>query len=376
MKKNVAVIGAGVSGITTAVLLQNLGFKVSVYSKELPFSSKNSFSYASKFPSASIIPHSVFHPNLDHIFEESQVFFSTLQNSMFSGLLKHEHFELFAFENKIPNYAKKISGFKEFTDTVWHPKHPGIKIKSGWKFDCFFADWTLYFPTLLQSFIDKKGIFITEEVDLNSFDKVNEDIIINCSGIGSNRLSIEKSEPLILLGHLLKIKNTPSLLSPSEKPVSYNFSPGIETYSDSFNTAFDVYVYPRETDWILGGSRFRGTLDKNGKWVSRDAKSIHFPEQIKEINAQILKHSFGIDLEVFKSEEQIALRYVRNSKNGLRIEKDENYDRLVIHNYGHGGAGVTLSWGAAYEVYKIISSANKAREYSIEDVLEKISTHS
>tara|TARA_R110002095_G_scaffold178067_1_gene155388 strand:+ start:262 stop:522 length:261 start_codon:yes stop_codon:yes gene_type:complete len=64
MKKNVAVIGAGVSGITTAVLLQHLGFRVSIYSNKLPFTSEKTPSFASRFPSASIIPHSVFHQSL------------------------------------------------------------------------------------------------------------------------------------------------------------------------------------------------------------------------------------------------------------------------------------------------------------------------
>tara|TARA_R110002126_G_scaffold42758_3_gene123066 strand:+ start:13219 stop:13452 length:234 start_codon:yes stop_codon:yes gene_type:complete len=75
-----------------------------------------------------------------------------------------------------------------------------------------------------------------------------------------------------------------------------------------------VYVYPRENDWILGGSRFGGTIDKNGFWISKDSKSEYFPDQIKQLNAQILKYSFGIDLEVFKSEELTALRYVRNAE--------------------------------------------------------------
>mgnify|MGYP003626755996 CR=1 FL=1 len=115
-----------------------------------------------------------------------------MQSAKFSGLLTHEHYELFAFENEVPNYARKISGYTDLADIHWTPKHPSIEIKSGWKFDCFFADWTLYFPTLLQPFLDKKGIFITEEVDLNSFNTINEDIIINCSDIGSNKLMAKK----------------------------------------------------------------------------------------------------------------------------------------------------------------------------------------
>jgi D-amino-acid oxidase len=35
----------------------------------------------------------------------------------------------------------------------------------------------------------------------------------------------------------------------------------------------------------------------------------------------------------------------------VRLERDQLPDgRTVIHNYGHGGAGFTLSWGCAREV--------------------------
>ena len=47
--------------------------------------------------------------------------------------------------------------------------------------------------------------------------------------------------------------------------------------------------------------------------------------------------------------ERVGLRPFR--KSGVRLERDQLSDgRTVIHNYGHGGAGFTLSWGCAEEV--------------------------
>jgi len=46
---------------------------------------------------------------------------------------------------------------------------------------------------------------------------------------------------------------------------------------------------------------------------------------------------------------RVGLRPFRRS--GVRLERDQLPDgRIVIHNYGHGGSGFTLSWGCAREV--------------------------
>ena len=41
----------------------------------------------------------------------------------------------------------------------------------------------------------------------------------------------------------------------------------------------------------------------------------------------------------------VGLRPYR--KNGFRLEAEQRDDKLIAHNYGHGGCGVTLSWGTA-----------------------------
>jgi D-amino-acid oxidase len=53
--------------------------------------------------------------------------------------------------------------------------------------------------------------------------------------------------------------------------------------------------------------------------------------------------------------ERVGLRPFRRS--GVRLERDQLRDgRTVIHNYGHGGAGFTLSWGCAREVLELATS--------------------
>ena len=50
---------------------------------------------------------------------------------------------------------------------------------------------------------------------------------------------------------------------------------------------------------------------------------------------------------------------------GLRPYRDEGFvvaaerlgDKLVVHNYGHGGAGITLSWGTASLAVDLLSES-------------------
>ena len=46
---------------------------------------------------------------------------------------------------------------------------------------------------------------------------------------------------------------------------------------------------------------------------------------------------------------------LRPSRKEVRLEVENITGRKVVHNYGHGGAGVTLSWGCADEVVRLLS---------------------
>lgn len=50
-----------------------------------------------------------------------------------------------------------------------------------------------------------------------------------------------------------------------------------------------------------------------------------------------------------RDEDVIAMRCgIRPHRRGrVRVEREDVFGKVVVHNYGHGGAGVTLSWGTA-----------------------------
>ncbi len=50
--------------------------------------------------------------------------------------------------------------------------------------------------------------------------------------------------------------------------------------------------------------------------------------------------------------ELVGLRPYRDQ--GYRVEAEKAGTKLIIHNYGHGGAGITLSWGTAVEAIDLL----------------------
>lgn len=81
-------------------------------------------------------------------------------------------------------------------------------------------------------------------------------------------------------------------------------------------------------------------------------------EPDERIAARIWEHCHQLNEELLDNctvlSEQVGLRPYRQA--GPRIERELRLGRTVIHNYGHGGDGMMLSWGCAKEVCALVLS--------------------
>lgn len=150
---------------------------------------------------------------------------------------------------------------------------------------------------------------------------------------------------------------------------SYNYTPGKSIYADADGKAIDVYFYPRTDGWILGGTRIKGNIDKTGSFNGKDYSDtlrlggLDIPRQVYELNREIILNTYGVDLSKFTEiGTKFGYRYIRSlQEEGLRLEESVAYDKTIIHNYGHGGAGVTLSWGCGAYIAGMIEDITGSR---------------
>ena len=367
MSDNIIIIGGGVSGITTGLTLQLLGYETEIITnKTVADTDKASHpEFASLFPSASVIPHSVYSNRLKELFISSQSFFYRLRKLTFPGVTIHKHYEVFEFNLEQPEYCNWMFNFQSLDEQENGsvPRRSEDIDLQGWVFDCIFADWSLYMPTLQKMYERSGGNITKKELSAVDVSTLQAETIVNCSGTGAPTLFEDPSPlQLIMRGHLLHKAEAPIIRDSNGEIISYNYTPEASVYADADGEPCDVYCYPRKDGWVLGGSRQAGLL--NEQYFNTDSENPSynidgnsFPKQIIDLNSQILRNSYG---EQLASSDELTLsvgyRYIRNRKNGLRLESETVDSKKVIHNYGHGGAGVTLSWGCALDIAERICS--------------------
>jgi hypothetical protein len=206
---------------------------------------------------------------------------------------------------------------------------------------------------------------------------MDSDIIINCSGLSSAEL-FEDQKCGVYLGHTVLIPHEIKLKK-GNYPVSYNYEAGADLYASVNGLKQDVYAYPRRGQLVLGGSRIPGSYEQGNfygqelpfEMVKTAGKEV--PAPLLELNSQIIQEFFGVNLDDYSDKiGRIAYRYTRDKVEGLRIEAEEMHEKLVLHNYGNGGAGVTISWGAAIKVYNLYSQRMGREGIEPEDLIRKL----
>ena len=117
-------------------------------------------------------------------------------------------------------------------------------------------------------------------------------------------------------------------------------NPGLTRwYIDEDNPSGTTYIIPRVDDVICGGTNEPGvTLSDADPVVAKAilARARRLEPMLEQ--AEVLADVVGF----------------RPGRESVRLDATEYSDRRVVHCYGHGGAGVTTSWGAARDVVRLV----------------------
>jgi D-amino-acid oxidase len=436
---DVAVIGGGVSGLTTAVLLQAHDYRTTLYTRAKPGPGPDVArepDFATLHAAASVLPHSVEAPRVKYWTTLSQRFFQALSFQAACGVRPQTHYEVFESKAESPVYAMSVDNFEVLKDrdlTVpWVPRRKDAPDLSGWKFDAFFCEAPEYVRYLVRLYRQIGGEIIEPPElpgdSLRAYLALNYDFYVNCTGQhaaaflqdalldlpGNLDVSdapgnlkgqpiafeplVDPFPPKLIRGHYLRVDIKRILTGERKRFFSYNYKPIPAIYSTQSGAPADVYCYPRSDAWILGGSRQQGTyVGSEWHWEETVGEEIAFPcdqpgvtqlpvpAPIFELNADLLKEitEDRLDLrQLYNADPSLILagigyRFVRDAPgDSVRVTASRLHVRdrrggphrakYVLHNYGHGGSGFTLSWGCAFNLLQILDRiTGTAREGSV-----------
>jgi D-amino-acid oxidase len=309
MKPRVAVIGAGVSGLTCAVLFAENGFETSILADEFGDQTNSAAAAAIWYPYDVGPANRVTawalssYRRFVELARDPQTGVSITELRVFSRLGPLAP----------PDWAQSFA-----TRPLADSEIPAAFV-SGFSIHVPLIETGKYLAWLAARLANaggstSGGIRFTklEEVDANF------DLIVNCAGIGARELVPDPE------------------MEPHRGQVAI-----VQKFDLRYAVVCDdpplMYAIPRSNDCVFGGT--------NDQSSERAADPRTTAEIIRECERVLGRAAPPL------IRERVGLRPSRSS--GVRVASEKLRDgRTVIHDYGHGGSGFTLSWGCAQTVLK------------------------
>lgn len=202
----------------------------------------------------------------------------------------------------------------------------------GYHIEAPAADMTVYLPWLEHSVRARPSVTIRKQ-RIDSLEELaaQYDVLINCSGIGARELANDQDfEPY--KGQYFVLRMTDGC------PTAY--------VGDDEHPLGMAYMIPRAGEVMVGGCAERGLDDLS--------LTLDFRETLRRAGL-FVPWLLERDLGDQARPPVVGVRPCRQS--GIRLELDRHAASIpVIHNYGHGGSGFSLSWGCATEVGRIVAA--------------------
>ena len=293
MPDRITLLGAGVSGLTTGVVLAEAGHAVTILAADVATTTSHA-------AAAIWLPYHITSDRVDAWALETRDILTRLADDPSTGV---SMIDFDVYDEAPPRCIA----------SECRPLEP-----RGFRARVPLMDTTRYLPYLRTRFERAGGRLLVREVRSEDVGALAGDALVNCTGFGARALFGDyELEPGYGIAVVTARPAIDRAVAAASDPESL------------------MYVIPRENDCILGGyDRPMRPRDGEVEAIVRRCRAVvpGIPEEVREVR-----------------------RGIRPVRPVVRVERTKFQGRLIVHNYGHGGAGFTVSWGCAGEVGRLLS---------------------
>ena len=303
----ITVVGAGVVGLSCALRLLEEGYAVDVVTREPPLETTSAIAGGFWFPHL-VLP-------IERVKAWSAEGYAALADLAATA----------------PESGVRLVHGRERRDARpadeelwWAEAVADLEVgDDGFSFTSPVVEMPVYLPWLAARVEAAGGRFVLRELTgLAGLTELTgspgDRIVVNCSGLGARELVGDTT--------VHPVRGQVVLLEPC----------GVEEWAmDERNGS--TYVFPRGGDVVVGGTEDHHAWDRTPDPATAAAILARATALVPALaGARVLGHRVGL----------------RPARPAVRLEREGR----VVHCYGHGGAGVTLSWGCASEVVRLVGA--------------------
>ncbi|MQY10556.1 putative D-amino-acid oxidase [Streptomyces sp. RB5] len=310
---DVIVIGSGIVGLTSAVRLAEAGHDVAVWTREPAEATTSAVAGGLWWPYRIEPAGLVTRWGL----RAMDVFREQAERPEETGVRMVVGTEAGAgFEDTGP-WARELEGLREALPEELPPSFGrGLRARVPLVDVPFHLGW-------LRRRLEAAGGRVEDRMAA-SLAEPRASVVVNCAGLGARELAGDESVAPVR-GQILVVEN-----------------PGVEEWlvaADPRETE-TTYLLPQPYGLVLGGTADEDAWDRTPDPATAEAIVARCARFVPEVaSARVLAHKVGL----------------RPARPAVRLEAEDTADGTrVVHNYGHGGAGVTVAWGCADEVVRLV----------------------
>ncbi|MET8687002.1 FAD-dependent oxidoreductase [Streptomyces sp. NPDC004732] len=313
---DVIVVGSGVVGLTTAVVLAELGRRVRVWSREPAERTTSAVAGGLWWPYRIEPAESAGEWALQSL----AVYEELAGRGPLTGVRMVEGVHAETGLDELGAWASRVGGLRVAERAEYAGRGLWARLP--------LIDMPVHLAWLRGRLRAAGGVLEERAVGRLAEPSAEASAVVNCSGLGARAL-VPDEGVYPVRGQLVVVEN-----------------PGIETWFTAPDSASDATTYflPQPGGLVLGGTAEDGDWSAEPDPAVADAIVARCAAVRPEIaGARVLAHRVGL----------------RPARHRVRLERERTPEGgVLVHNYGHGGGGVTVAWGCAQEAAQLVGAAS------------------